>query len=1339
MGTVYVLPEWDRYNILIPIDDTSFDFSWRPDPREPAYIYVWGNQWHDAITEPTVEYVMPGATERKYMTDRVARAKEDLTLWKIHEPVTNHDFTWRPDPHSPAYIYVWGNKWVPGELRPTLEYVMPGATERKYMGDATVLPDWTKWREFQSVDHSTFDFTWRPDPREPDYIYVWGNKWIPGELQPTLEYEVPGATERKYMGDVEVLPEHDKWKISQEVVNFDFTWRPDPREPAYVYVWGNKWIPGELQPTLEYTVTGATERKYMGDVEVAPEWNRWVEKQPIDRTQFDLSWRPDPREPAYIYVWGNKYVTGELQSTLEYHAPGATEIKYMPEPLEVLPISENWRIHQATENFDFSWRPDPREPDYIYVWGNKWVPGELQPTVEYVVPGATERKYMGSVDVAPEWDRYNILIPVEEHGFDWSWRPDPREPAYIYVWGNQWYDATTEPTVEYVVPGATERKYMTDRIARVKSTSENWSVLIPGAEIDFSWRPDPHSPAYIYVFGNMWNVAPQEPTIEYTVPGAQDRKYVTDIVASLRPDPTNAAWRKLVPVQSFDWSWRPDPHDPPYIYVFGNTWNDAASEPTVEYVVPGATERKYMTHPVAVPGIEMDRWQVSIAGDLETFDFTWRPNPHSPPQIYQWENNGPCYTVPGASEVVLMKRQDPQAQRVPRYYIETTLENLIAQHATEVFWAMNRNLDYSEFDFDWKPDDTNFRHINVFGNRLSADTQTYYVNGPMWNMGHRQINYVDDQELTQDQDLLITQRIILDMFYVDVGGDPAQFDALQERFPNIQRIRYLNSWRDTVLRCAKKATTKFVWVLNSKTDYSNFEFDWYPADWQQKMVHVFGSQWSHWGNTYLINAETFPTDIEYIERIEHLRNINHVRGKRIPVTGCVHDIVYIDMGNAGQLELLQSVAKTVYTMEYQGSYLGTLRKWLEQNPMLRHKRDYCVWVASSISDYSEFQWSWYSDPYQAEQIHVFASEYDGSRQKFGDTLFVNVAELLKVIDSLDKLENYEHKVNYIGHIAVPRHPHPVLSHECDSQAQALSRMQAGHWPFYELRSLGIGARTAALVPSIWGQEHEKVLVGTAGASQIYVPDNALKVITNEIYDYKQIDRASTLIPSAPLDIIFISNGEPIAESNYEHLVQSCKNRNIPNRIVRVQNVNGRVASQHAAAHAAQTGWYFLVNGKVRVRENFDWAWQPDRLQLPKHYIFNVTNPVNSLEYGHQAIVANNRELTLNTQPRGLDFTLDSLHESVDINCGVALYNTDPWTTWRTAFRESIKLRSNTDDISRYRLRVWTTLADGDHGEWSIRGARDGVEFWESVGGELGKLMQSYDWAWIYDYYKQRYL
>ena len=46
------------------------------------------------------------------------------------------------------------------------------------------------------------------------------------------------------------------------------------------------------------------------------------------------------------------------------------------------------------------------------------------------------------------------------------------------------------------------------------------------------------------------------------------------------------------------------------------------------------------------------------------------------------------------------------------------------------------------------------------------------------------------------------------------------------------------------------------------------------------------------------------------------------------------------------------------------------------------------------------------------------------------------------------------------------------------------------------------------------------------------------------------------------------------------------------------------------------------------------------MQQPKHYIFDAKNPVNGLVYGHQAMIAYNKKLTLDNYGYGLDFTLD---------------------------------------------------------------------------------------------------
>ena len=178
----------------------------------------------------------------------------------------------------------------------------------------------------------------------------------------------------------------------------------------------------------------------------------------------------------------------------------------------------------------------------------------------------------------------------------------------------------------------------------------------------------------------------------------------------------------------------------------------------------------------------------------------------------------------------------------------------------------------------------------------------------------------------------------------------------------------------------------------------------------------------------------------------------------------------------------------------------------------------------------------------------------------------------------------------------------------------------------------------------------------------------------------------------------------------------------------------RQAAYHAAARASTTPWFFAVFGKLAIDLRFDWAWQPDRMQQAKHYIFHARNPVNGLEYGHQAMIAYNRELVLNNPGVGLDFTLDSPHEVVPINSGTAFYNVDAWTTWRTAFREVLKLKAALPDVeAEYRIGRWLLPNFGEIDCWSQLGAQDAVEYYDEVGGDFDALKKSYEWEWLASY------
>jgi len=112
------------------------------------------------------------------------------------------------------------------------------------------------------------------------------------------------------------------------------------------------------------------------------------------------------------------------------------------------------------------------------------------------------------------------------------------------------------------------------------------------------------------------------------------------------------------------------------------------------------------------------------------------------------------------------------------------------------------------------------------------------------------------------------------------------------------------------------------------------------------------------------------------------------------------------------------------------------------------------------------------------------------------------------------------------------------------------------------------------------------------------------------------------------------------------------------------------------------------------------------------------------------MIAYNKNLTLINRGIGLDFTLDDEHEVVELNSGIAQFNTDEWSTWRTAFRECIKLKKDSSPTSQHRLNIWLTIAEGQYAEMSIKGARDAVQYYEEVGGDIDKLKLSYDWPWL---------
>jgi len=1082
------------------------------------------------------------------------------------------------------------------------------------------------WIANYLADYSDWDWLYEPKPWESQQIHVWPSQ----HHNYSGTYLVPKQTTDQTNFHVEIIPNRpirQNWKILHPIVEdaWDWSWSPHPLDPPYVYVWGNQHWPGEKMPTVEYTVKGATERKYMDQpASLRPTTTNWTTPALIDANSVDYSWVPDPQDSPYIYEFATQW---QSNGGAVYTVPGATERKYVGIQHRRLPNKNPWKLLAAVANFDYSWHPDNTEEPYNYVFGNQHWSGPDMPTLIYCVPVSTQEKFVDHPvaklqDCMTNWE---LCEDIDASAWDWSWVPNPNDPPYTYVWGNQWNSPELKASLRHHVKGATEFKYMDQRTCRLPQP-ELFTNHLPVAEFDYSWEPDPTDPPMTYVFGNQWNTGVLEPTVTYTT-GGTETKYVDNIVAKIAPDKTK--WELLDDIEEFDYSWRPDPTDPPYIYVFGNQWLSPEQRPAVQYHVPAADEIKYMNHPRAKRRGDPKRFEQLYPCE---FDWSWEPEPGSPPYIYVFGNQyysaevmpTLTLTVPGATE---RKYMDIAAKLLPRH---------------DNHW---HTLVDCEWDYTWRPEPGSPPYIYVFGNQWWSAEKMPTVEYHM--PGATERKYMD-----------INAELLVDMTH---------------------------------------------WHIPEYVDVTDMNFSWVPDPGEPSYIYQFATQHQKTGGPqYRMPG---ATEFKYVDMMRA-----EVKREAAPI----FEIDHLD-GAAGQ------IPDTVKKVRYFDNYRDTLIR-LAKSLVGEYEH---VWVCSSICDYTGFDFSWHPETWQSTMLHVFPS----NDQKFGDTFYMHVPTFAERAEKKQLLEWYS--VNYVSRRSVPRRPMPVIEHTNDTHVDTVKTADwAGPLALFSTNGVPI---TLPTVP-LWRQELKTIVPLSAGASVVIVPRVARGDIKTQMYDYPHIDKTQKKRHGdKSLDIVFISNGEYSAEQNYDHLLDSTYNRN--NCVRRIDGVNGRVAAYHAAARASTTPWFFAVFAKLHVNMNFDWTWQPDRMQQPKHYIFHAENPVNGLVYGHQAMIAYNRDLVLSNTGHGLDFTLDSAHEVVPLHSGIAYYADTPWMAWRTAFREVLKLKASLPDIeSEYRLNMWLSNAgEVKNAEWSQWGAEDAVEYYHQVSGDFAALKKSYEWDWLASY------
>jgi hypothetical protein len=239
---------------------------------------------------------------------------------------------------------------------------------------------------------------------------------------------------------------------------------------------------------------------------------------------------------------------------------------------------------------------------------------------------------------------------------------------------------------------------------------------------------------------------------------------------------------------------------------------------------------------------------------------------------------------------------------------------------------------------------------------------------------------------------------------------------------------------------------------------------------------------------------------------------------------------------------------------------------------------------------------------------------------------------------------------------------------------------------------------------------------------------------------KEID----IVASIPrtFDIFFISYNESNADENYKALLTK-----VP-YAKRIHGVKGIHQAHLQAAKESTSEMFWIVDGDAQVLEDFEFTMpQIPYYNLQERTHFNETvhvwksqNPVNNLTYGYGGIKLFPKKLTLN-----MDLTTPDMTTSISNNfkvmptvSNITQFNTDPFTTWRSAFRECVKLSSNVidryyDKETDHRLQIWCTEGiENKYGEYAIDGAIEGKKYGEDNIGNLQALAKINDFDWLKD-------
>jgi len=549
-----------------------------------------------------------------------------------------------------------------------------------------------------------------------------------------------------------------------------------------------------------------------------------------------------------------------------------------------------------------------------------------------------------------------------------------------------------------------------------------------------------------------------------------------------------------------------------------------------------------------------------------------------------------------------------------------------------------------------------------------------------------------------------------DIFFI--GNNTCDFDQLKSRFPNAKRIHIVTDIHTAITTAASRSFTKMFWVVwDNLTIAQSFAFDYKVPEWDLNYVHVFR------------NGDFFDGICLFSKQLKISKR----------------EAEYRFFTNKKEIDILASTS-TLYNkfnIDSYDDYVNALKN--SSTDMF-----WAIWPHTEIISDTVFDLVFsYHNTYDKNENHVWKNACNNVESFIsGLTLFSKAKPVSKREVTYKMLINRKEHDEVATRFRYPKYQISNYTEYLEVHQKETQPLFWCVWPEVEVIDEQIFDLYYDPLDGTYDYDRQENHV-FQNKDIDDIKFNGLMLLTTQkgAVSKKEIDfryiinkkEHEVLASKLKLyDIVFISYNEKNADENWKRLTQ------LYPRAKRVHGVKGIHQAHIAAAKLVSTPMFWVVDGDAYVDSNFNFS-----LLLPQHdrdivHVWKSQNPVNGLVYGNGGVKLLPTLLTIAVDVHSADMTtsISPRFRAMDQISNTNLFNTDPFTTWRSAFRECAKLSSKAisgqiDLETQERLDVWCTVKfDVPYSEYAIHGALAGKRYGQDNAGNKPALSKINNYSWL---------